>query len=66
MLKRNVRFDDVNQTLIMDVKLSQKGEWKTINFEDVKAALMKTKSNSSTISRGELVRMVASGKEPDK
>ena len=56
-LRRNVRFDDVNMALVMDVKLTESSDWKTIDYPAAKQLLKKVK-NTTVVGRAELEEMV--------
>ena len=42
-LKRNVKFDDVEMSLVMDIKTSESADWKTISHVEAKSLLKKAK-----------------------
>ena len=42
-LRRNVKFDDLDKSLAMDVKVSSDADWKTISYEDAKLLLKRSK-----------------------
>ena len=51
-LRRNIKFDDRDQALIMDVKTAD--GWKTIEYDTAKNLLRKKSGRSESISRNEL------------
>lgn len=51
-LKRNLKFDDREMTLIMNVTIGE--EWKTIQYQAAKNLLKKKTPRSNSISRTEL------------
>ena len=57
-LKRNVKFQDEDQSLIMDVKTSSEAPWKTIFYADAKAVLGRTRHRSNSLSREQLAALV--------
>ena len=63
-LKRNIKFDDLSQCLVMDVLLEAGQEWKTVDIADAKAILKKTGVKSGKLSRRELEEMVVMKKKP--
>ena len=56
-LRRNVKFDDVNMALVMDVKLDENATWKTIDYPAAKQLLKRVK-NTTVAGRAELEEMV--------
>ena len=57
-LKRSVRFLDSELCLTMNVLTARGAEWRTIDFEDAKATMKKTRERTGSISRRELEEMV--------
>ena len=51
-LKRNIKFNDESQTLVMDVKMD--GNWKTVEYATAKNILKVRSQGTSTITGGEL------------
>ena len=59
-LKRNVKFDNINLTLTMDVKVSSEEDWKAIKFEDAKETLKTVRPRTGSFTRRELAGFVRS------
>ena len=51
-LKRNIKFEDGEQTLIMDVKMN--GEWKTVHYATARGLLKLKSQGTDAISRQQL------------
>ena len=51
-LKRNIKFDDAEQTLVMDVKMEE--DWKTVHYTTAKGLLKLKKQGTDAISRKQL------------
>ena len=58
-LRRNVKFNDAELTLVMDVKLSPDQDWKAVLYEDANAILPRGRNRTASISRTELAGLVA-------
>ena len=58
-LKRNVKFDDIEKALVMDIKTCTDSDWKTLTYIDAKTLLKKAKSvPRSTLGRAELDSLI--------
>lgn len=57
-LKRNVKFLDSNMCLTMDVCLKPTDSWKTIEFQEAKTILKKSRTRTESFSLQELEQMV--------
>ena len=58
-LKRNVKFDDVEKALVMDIKTSSTADWKTITYADAKDLLKRVKKiPRSAVDKAELDSLV--------
>ena len=58
-LRRNVKFDDLEQALVMDIKTDQASDWKTLTYADAKDLLKKVKKTPRTsIEKAELESLV--------
>ena len=57
-LKRNVKFDDINKALVMDIRTSPEADWKTVLYSDAKNLLKRAKIDSSRLEKRELDSLV--------
>ena len=66
-LKR--KFIDATMDLVMDVKLTETEDWKTVQYEDASAILPRTRPRAGSLTRKQLAGMVggeAGGEETNK
>ena len=61
-LKRNIKFDDKDMTLVMDIKIEE--DWKTVHYAAVKN-MLKNKSGSSALSRQQLRNILSNSDVAD-
>ena len=57
-LKRNIKFNDAEQSLVMDVKISAGEDWKTIFYQDARSVITQTRTRASSFSRAQLAALV--------
>ena len=57
-LRRNVKFDDIERSLVMDIKISADSDWKTILYNDAKLLLKRSKDNNVQMRKDELDSLV--------
>ena len=66
-LKRNVKFDDVDMALVMDIQVSPSSDWKTITHTEAKTLLKRAKKiPRTTNSKAELDALVNLADSPSK
>ena len=64
-LRRNIKFNDSDQTLIMDVKTGVDEPWRTVLPSDARAVLGKTRRRADSMTRTELAALVVVGSESE-
>ena len=57
-LKRNIKFYDTEQCLIMDVKTTHDSPWKTVFHSDAKVVLGRTRQRTDSLTRAQLAALV--------
>ena len=57
-LKRNVKFDDLEMALVMDIKTSVNSDWKTLSYAEAKDLLKRTKKITPVNKKAELDSLV--------
>ena len=64
-LKRNVKFDEDDGGLFMDLKLSDESEWKRVKPSHAAAANKRRKNKTRTLEEDELKELLGGGEEED-
>lgn len=64
-LKRNIKLVDSTMDLVMDVKLSDGDDWKSVLYEDASAIVPGTRTRASSLSRNDLARLLPKEQVPD-
>ena len=58
-LKRNVKFDDLEQALVMDIRVSAEADWKTLTYADARDLLKRAKKPAANeLKKAELDSLV--------
>lgn len=65
-LKRNIKFVNSAMDLVMDIKLNQDSDWKTIQYEDASAVLPAARRRDPSMTIQELASTVESPVSPAK
>ena len=57
-LRRSLKFTDHDMDLVMDFRLNEDSDWRTVCYDDAKSILKKTKKRDNLILRNELEQVV--------